>query len=799
MKRALFLLLIGTALSIPALSSNLSGRVVDPSGAVVPDAGVRLYTRDNSVRLETRTDVEGRYSFNNLPGGEFLLEAASGDLIQADKKTIVLAQDQAATADLTLVIAGISTHVMVTASAAAQSTLEIAKAVDTLDRPSLDRRAVFSLSEALRDVPGLRVQQLGGPGSFTRIQIRGLRAVDTAMLIDGVRFRDAASVQGDAAAFLGDIMTAGSDRVEVLRGTGSSLYGSHATAGVVNLVTDHGGGPIHGELDGEGGGLGLFRGTAKVSGSALRDRLPFSLAVTELNVAGGIDGIESVHNTGGQAFVQYRLNPKSTLSARLFGGTSNIGLTTNPVAAPEGTLPASGIVQAIPLAESQVLRGDQGLPFAWNGATFAPNFYDPDASRDANFFSGLFEWNQRFSSTAAMRVNYHTLVSDRANTDGPAGYGYQPMYNSYSGFHGRIDTLQARTDLQLGRVHLLSAGYEWERESFDSPSTDQNPDPSQRIDARTTAAQRSNSAFIYDQMRWLNDRLQVSLSGRFQSFTLETPQFYGGAPQYVGAALDSPPNAYTGDASAAYLLNHSGTKLRAHAGNGYRAPALYERFGSYFFYGAFTALGDPRLSPERTVAIDGGVDQYFSGTRYRVSATYFYTRLQSVIGFGYLNGDPFGRWGGYINTGGGLARGVELSFEGKPWRSMNLQSSYTYTNADEKTSSLVDGSLSCIRIFPNAFTVVATQSIGRRWTVTADFFGAGSYVSGVFFVGSGNRPFLFPGPRKLAGVVEYSLPLGETHSLRFFTRVENMLNQRYFEDGFRTPAIWASAGARFVF
>ena len=85
--------------------------------------------------------------------------------------------------------------------------------------------------------------------------------------------------------------------------------------------------------------------------------------------------------------------------------------------------------------------------------------------------------------------------------------------------------------------------------------------------------------------------------------------------------------------------------------------------------------------------------------------------------------------------------------------------------------------------------------------VTASFLGASDYVSGVFYVYSagGNRPYLFSGPRRLDIAASYTLPLGERRSLRFYTRIENALNQTYFEDGFRTPKAWASAGAKFLF
>ena len=86
-----------------------------------------------------------------------------------------------------------------------------------------------------------------------------------------------------------------------------------------------------------------------------------------------------------------------------------------------------------------------------------------------------------------------------------------------------------------------------------------------------------------------------------------------------------------------YFFSETGTKLRAHVGNGYRVPSLYERFGSYFSTfpsPGFVALGDPELKAEKTIAFDAGVEQYAFKNKARFSATYFYTQLSDIIGFG---------------------------------------------------------------------------------------------------------------------------------------------------------------------
>jgi vitamin B12 transporter len=780
-------------------TSVLTGKVTDPSAAAVPNAAVKLFNRDNSLRWNAQTTTEGAFRFEQLPPGQYWLEARTDGLDQANPVAVSLKGGEELKVELKLEVKSLSSQVMVTAVATPQSAMEAGKAMDVVDGTELSQRNLITFTESVRMLPGVRVQQLGGPGSFTRVQIRGLRAADSGVLVDGMRLRDVASVQGDATAFMGDLLLMDTDRIEVLRGLGSSLYGTNATAGVINLVTDQGGGVLRGEVSAEGGGLGLFRSLARVAGGALKDKLQYSAGVAFLGVWGGVDGVENVRNTSGQGYLLWRPLPSASLSGRFWGTSSTIGVTYYPYSAPEQNLPATGVIPAIPLAPSQVARGDQGLPFLWGNATFAPNFYDPDSTRYGQFFSTLVSWNQQVSPRWSYRVNYQAAPSSRDNVNGPLGPGYQPFYESSSRFAGRLDTVQGRADVMLARWNLLSAGYEWEREFYENPSSDQNPDPAQRVAARASAAQRSNSIFVQDQMRMMNDRLQVALSGRFQAFGLSQPVFEGGAPQYAGASFNAPPDAYTGDIAVSYFVPRSSSKLRAHAGNGFRAPTLYERLGTSFFFGEFSPLGDPRLRPERTVSFDFGFDQYFGNSKYRVGATYFYTRLQEVIGYADLTNDPYGRWGGYVNTGGGLARGVEVEVQARPWRKTMISGSYTYTNADERYSSLVGGMLQAIRVFPNMFAAVVTQEITQRIQVSVSSLIASDYISGSFFTGSGNRPYQFPGPRRLDVTGSYTLPLGEQRSLRFFARVENVLNQRYFEDGFRTPQAWAVGGMKFYF
>src|SRR5262249_34324181 len=200
--------------------------------------------------------------------------------------------------DIALDVAALNDGVVVTASGTAQSIDEVSKAVTVIDARQIELRDEYSVLETLRAAPGVRVVQQGGPGAFATIQIRGLRSYDTGVLVDGLRFRDAADTQGSANGFISELNVVSLERVEVLRGSGSSLYGSHAIGGVVNLVTDSGGGRVRGQAQLEGGGLGLVRGRGGGAGGAMDRRRFLRAGLSHLNVTGGGGGDDRARPTG---------------------------------------------------------------------------------------------------------------------------------------------------------------------------------------------------------------------------------------------------------------------------------------------------------------------------------------------------------------------------------------------------------------------------------------------------------------------------------------------------------------------
>jgi vitamin B12 transporter len=764
-------------LAVPyGFGQTISGIIRDSQGAGIPGAVVSLVARDNTGRADVVSDRSGQYRFDRIAPGAYLLEArAAGFTASGGRPVLINGTNEPV--DFQLAIAAMQTAVVVTASGTAQTADELAKSISTVDASFISLGDEASVSDALRYLPGLRVEQQGGPGGLVSFKTRGLRNQDTAVLIDGFRVRDAAAPQGDATGLLQDLLVTDLDGIEVMRGAGSSIYGTNATGGVVNMLTKAGGGRTRGSVLAEGGSLDMFRGAAGLAGSFRNDGLQYSAGISHFDVLSGIDGGLPDRTSSAQGRLDASLSSTARIFGRIFAADSFSKGVSDPQ--PAGTLPLSGIINAIPFA------------------TFLPDSDDSDSTRAARIFSGAVRFSEHPSDAVTFSAGYQGLTTRRRLGNGPAGSGFQPVGSESFFYNGDVHTADGRVDWRLGRHQLIDAGYEFEYEKYGNRNVMPNLADNSTVDIN----QSSHALFAQDQISLLGDRLQLAGSYRAQFFSIGQPALTPAAQSpYTGLSVASPPTAQTGDGSAAYFFRRTGTKVRAHAGRGYRAPSLYERFGTYyssvFGYGA---VGDPRLPPEHSISVDGGIDQTAWNGRARISATYFYTQLQTIIAYASLTADPFGRFTGYLNTRGGLARGVELSTALAPTSTTKLLLAYTYTNARER-APLVENVLQTLITPPQQVAVSATQRVGPRFTAIFNLQVTGDYLAPLFDNSTfANRPYRFGGTRLAELGGEYRVPLGENRALRLFAKASNVFNQSYFESGYRTPGATGRGGLQFEF
>lgn len=790
------------ARAVPANTSVLTVEVTDPSGAQVAGAIVTIYAPEGRAVLTTTTDLMGQATCPSLIPGDYVVEVQAPGFAGAVPQRLRLDSGETRRLTVSLRLSALSQRVVVTAAATPQPDNELSKAFTVIDRGELDARQTVALTDALREDASLRVEQLGGPGAFSSVRIRGLRPEDTSLLIDGARFRDASATQGDATTLLSDLLVGNADRIEVLRGTGSALYGSNAGGGAINVITPAGGGPLRGSIEADGGSLGLAHAAAKASGGLNNDRFTHSLGVGHLNVAEGVDRDDRARNTSLQSRVGLRAGP-TTLSLRVAASNAFTQVNGGPVGI--GVLPTVGVVDAVPLPNAELRRYEAGTSvsnLAIGNANFIPSANDPDSRRHAHFLSTLLTFNHRPSVRYGYELSYHAMTTDRRFEDGPAGIsGFEPAGVTLSDFKGRIDTISFRSDLQLTSRDVVTAGYQFERENYLSNSVPINPAASAKVDV----TERSHALFLQDQLSLLNNSLLLSGAFRAQFFSLNTPDFTPAATSpYQGIQFAAPQPAYTGDASAVYFVRRTRTSLRTHIGNGYRAPSLFERFGTSFGSRGYSVFGDPRLKPERSLAIDAAIEQEFANGRAQVSIGGFSTRLQKLIIFdssGVIttSTDPFGRSRGYRLVDGGTSRGFELIARAQPATWLRVTGSYTYADADPPSRTPTD--LTQAYGMPrHNLSLTLLQHIGAHLQTDLAFSASSSYFAPVSDrVSFITRTYRFQGLRRLDLHAGYDFFLSDKLRLRVFGKIENATGQAYFESGFRTTGRIFGLGTMLAF
>ncbi|HYB22275.1 MAG TPA: TonB-dependent receptor, partial [Solirubrobacteraceae bacterium] len=159
--------------------------------------------------------------------------------------------------------------------------LDVASSVTVVTAADIELRQERTFADVLKDIPGLNVVQTGGPGGVTSVFMRGTNSNHTKMLIDGIDVSDPSNSSG--AFDFGQLLTQDIERVEVLRGPQSGLYGSDAIGGVINVITKSGNGPAQFSGALEGGTFDTFNQAGTMSGS--QDALHYSASVAHFHAA----------------------------------------------------------------------------------------------------------------------------------------------------------------------------------------------------------------------------------------------------------------------------------------------------------------------------------------------------------------------------------------------------------------------------------------------------------------------------------------------------------------------------------
>ncbi|WP_225766869.1 TonB-dependent siderophore receptor [Inquilinus sp. Marseille-Q2685] len=210
--------------------------------------------------------------------------------------------------------------IVVTANRMPTPSAEVGSAVTMITRQELEDRQIRQLSDALRQVPGVAVSRTGPAGQTTQIRIRGSESNQTLVLIDGVEVNDPSSEsEFDFAHLMADDI----ERIEVLRGPQSALYGSDAIGGVVNIVTRRGEGPAAGTASVEGGGYGTLRGHASVSGG--NDDIDYLIGTAGLRTDGASAarrGSEADGTRNGTVYAKIGLHPGELVDIDVVGRTT---------------------------------------------------------------------------------------------------------------------------------------------------------------------------------------------------------------------------------------------------------------------------------------------------------------------------------------------------------------------------------------------------------------------------------------------------------------------------------------------
>lgn len=242
-----------------------------------------------------------------------------------------------------LVALAANAEVVVSAGRVPMASEDVSSSVTTITSRDLLTLQPATVPDALDNVPGVHVVRSGGPGQTASIYIRGSQSQHATVLIDGMDVNDPSLISRNADLSLLDVVDI--DRIEVLRGPQSALYGADAMGGVINIITKRGAGDPSLVLSAEGGSYDTFRQSAVVSGGTGMVDYAFSIAHIEsdgISAANKADGNTEEDGYGRTALSgRVGISPLDNLTVDLFARYSDSSVDYDNGAGPGADSPAN--------------------------------------------------------------------------------------------------------------------------------------------------------------------------------------------------------------------------------------------------------------------------------------------------------------------------------------------------------------------------------------------------------------------------------------------------------------------------
>jgi vitamin B12 transporter len=645
---------------------SIEGAVVDALGARVAGASVKLL-RDGEPAGETASDARGAFQFTGLAQGRYQVEAAAAGFATRAAEAIFVGASDRVTTEVRLQIGPLEQQLVVTASASALPPAQVGAPVTVIDAAALAIFGNADLLEPIRSVPGAQVVQAGARGGATSLFVRGGSGGFNKILIDGV---PANEVGGGFD--LADLATTGIDRIEVMRGSNSVLFGSDALTGVVSLTTRRGRTRVpEATVAVDGGNLATRHEDLAIGGAV--NRVDYFADYSHLRTDNDLPkNAYRNHTLAGRVGVV--LGGRTTLTGTLRVIDTDYH-SPNAIAfygIPDDAGQTRRSTYAAVAAESQVTDRWQSTIRA-AVADLDYHFINPTPTGEPfDPFGGGAEY---LGNLMTIRAGNGYSATGRAILD------FSGVYPSVSDSAFTRRLLHAQTDYHVAPAFDVAGGVRLEHE-----------DGSLRSGSLMETDRNTYGAFVEGRGS-IGSRVYATGGAGFDHNTIFG---YAATPRLSVAA-------YLRQPSAGPLLGD--TKLTLNAGKGIKAPSLYQELSSVFaLIPADTAsrLGIAPIGPERSRSLDIGIEQGLAGGRARLRAAYFHNRFTDLIE--YVSNTVLPRlgvpaeaaqatgFGAYVNSQSNRARGLELSGEASV-RQIKMTGSYMYLDA-VVTRSLSGGALS---------------------------------------------------------------------------------------------------------